>query len=223
MGMAKELCYFCCCCCLVLVMLTVIGLVAFGFVAVAKIDDCVVPFHASVDEASLARLSLAAPAAGNNNGTRPAAASSLAYDLALMVSLRRRNSQQAAVVSRASPLDAEVRFLGRPLSCARLAGAEWAAATGDLSDEMVYRLAWNGETNATALALGPGAAAAFAAESAAGVFVMELVVRGEFKSAARFSSGWCPIRVRCPMRLSVSTAAAPAPFARVECASRRRS
>ncbi|CAN6218421.1 unnamed protein product [Urochloa humidicola] len=206
MGMAKAAAD-CCCCVVVMVVFT-------GVILWAAKTACDVPFLTSVDEASLARLSLAAPA--GHNGT-PAPAPALSYDLALVVALR-WYTRRVAGFSREAPLEAELRFLGRPLARARLAGAESAAAAGGELNEMLYRLAWN-ET--TLLALGPGAATAFARESAAGVFEMELVVAGVFKSF--FHSRWCGVRVRCPLRLSVSTssvAAAPAPpFVSVACSS----
>ncbi|CAN6211541.1 unnamed protein product [Urochloa humidicola] len=223
MGLAKDALCFCCYLLAMVAVTAVIGLTVSVFVEVEI--ACVVPFRASVDEASLARLSLSLAAPGNNNSSTPpppASSSALSYDLALAVALRRNS--QAAGASRAALLDAELGFLGRPLAFARrLAGPEWEAVggpgpgTGGEPGKMVYRLAWNGEMNAT-LALGPDEAAAFAAESAAGVFELELIVSGGFWSAARFLSGWCEIRVSCPLRLSVSTAAAPAPFERVECA-----
>jgi hypothetical protein len=175
-------------------------------IAVAVVYGCTVPFRASVDEASLAGLALTG--APGNNGT-PA---SLAYDLALVVALR--INKQACGVSRAAPLDAELRFLGRPFARARMDGAEWEAVGEVRNKVLVYLQSWQGEN---ARALRPDEVAAFARESAAGVFEVELVVAGEFKSPVRF--GWCRISVSCPLRLSVSTAAAPAPFERVKCAS----
>ncbi|CAL5087280.1 unnamed protein product [Urochloa decumbens] len=215
MGMAKACCS-CCCCVLVLVAFA-------GLMVLAVKNACVVPFLTSVDEASLARMSLAAPApAAGHNGTAPPP--SLSYDLALVVSLR-WYGRQAVGFSRTKPLEAELRFLGRPLGRrARLGGAEQAAATGYLS-EMVYRLAFGpGENATTTLALGPGEAAAFAAESAAGVFELELVVAGEFESTVLSRSRLCGVRVTCPLKLSVSTpsvaaAPPPPPLASVECKS----
>ncbi|CAL5082425.1 unnamed protein product [Urochloa decumbens] len=216
MGMAKACCS-CCCCVLVMVAFA-------GLMVLAVKNACVVPFITTVDEASLARMSLAAPVTAGHNGST-ATPSSLSYDLALVVALR-WYYRRAVGFSSAAPLEAELRFLGRPLGRrARLGGAEQAAATGYLS-EMVYRLAFGPGVNATTtLALGPGEAAAFAAESAAGVFKLELVIAGEFESTVLSRSRWCGVRVTCPLRLSVSTpsvaaAVAPAPpFASVECKS----
>ncbi|CAL5073246.1 unnamed protein product [Urochloa decumbens] len=215
MGMAKACCS-CCCCVLVLVAFA-------GLMVLAVKNACVVPFLTTVDEASLARMSLAAPVTAGHNGSTPAAA--LSYDLSLVLALR-WYYRRAVGFSHAKPLEAELRFLGRPLGPrARLGGAEQAAATSYLS-EIVYRLAWNGsdENATTALALGPGEAAAFAAESAARVFELELVIAGVFKSSVLFRSRWCGVRVNCPLRLSVSTpsvaaAVAAPPFASVECKS----
>nr|TKW34192.1 hypothetical protein SEVIR_2G288600v2 [Setaria viridis] len=201
MGVAKDVLYCCC------ALLTVAFI---GWIVVAVKYACVVPFRASVDEASLARLALTAP---GGNGTLPAA--SLAYDLALVVSLRRNSRAVVGVLSRAAPLDAELRFLGRPFARARLAGAGCGPAIRYLGKTMVYRLAWKGESATPAPR--PNEVAAFARESAAGVFELQLVVAGEFKCTVR--SRWYRIRVSCALRLSVSTAAAPAPIARVECAS----
>ncbi|CAN6167700.1 unnamed protein product [Urochloa humidicola] len=212
MGMAKAAAE-CCCCVVIMVVFT-------GAILSAAKTACDVPFLTSVDEASLARLSLAAPAPAGHNGTPapapgPALPPALSYDLALVVALR-WYTRWVVGFSREAPLEAKLRFLGRPLARARLAGAESAAAAGGELSEMLYRLAWN-ET--TLLALGPGAAAAFARESAAGVFEMELVVAGVFESSFRHSR-WCGVRVRCPLRLSVSTSSVAAPpFASVACSS----
>ena len=65
------------------------------------------------------------------------------------------------------------------------------------------------------MALGPVAAAELAGQSAAGVFELELAVFGEVKYEAHARRR--AIEVTCPLRLSPSTATAPAAFARVKC------
>ena len=104
-------------------------------------------------------------------------------------------------VWRRGALDAELRFRGSTFARARLAGD--GEGRGDRIRALrkeVYRLA---------------AAAELASQSAAGVFELELAVFGEVKYQAHARRR--AIDVTCPLRLSRSTATAPAAFARVKC------
>lgn len=155
----------------------------------------------TVDEASLARLDLAAPAA---NG----AAASLAYNLSLAVAVR--NTHWAMLVWRAAALDVELRLAGQPFALLRLAGAE---TTDRIRPKIrkIYRVA----AAAEGVPLGTDGAAAFARDSATGVFGLELVVTGEFKyeahTGSRTKTAIC--RLRIPLATS-ATATALAAFER---------
>ncbi|TVU08869.1 hypothetical protein EJB05_42292, partial [Eragrostis curvula] len=156
----------------------------------------VIPLQVTVDEAYLGRLALAAP----GNGT-PA---SLAYDLSLVVVLH--NHDWALSVRRTAPLDAELRFAGRPFARVRMAGAmDWDRIRR--STKAIYRFAVADEA-----ALGSIAAAEFAREKASGVFSLELSITGRFRYQAHDHSHI--LSVICPLQLSISTPTMPAPFAR---------
>ena len=114
-------------------------------------------------------------------------------------------------VWRRGALDAELRFRGSTFARARLAG-EGRDRIHALRME-VYRLAAAAES--APVALGPVGAAELASQSAAGVFELELAVFGEVKYQAHARRR--AIDVTCPLRLSRSTATAPAAFARVKC------
>ncbi|TVU08879.1 hypothetical protein EJB05_42303, partial [Eragrostis curvula] len=163
----------------------------------------VIPVEVTVDEAYLSRLALAAP----GNGT-PA---SLAYDLTLEVAVH--NHDWALSVRRTAPLDAELRFAGRPFARVRMAGAaDWDRIRR--STMAIYRVAVAGEA-ALVPALGSSAAEEFAWERASGVFHLELVVTGAFRFLAHSHSD--SLRVICPLQLSISTPTMQAAFARVRC------
>ncbi|KAL6648203.1 hypothetical protein ACP70R_012427 [Stipagrostis hirtigluma subsp. patula] len=173
--------------------LAVLLVLAFAFV---------VPVRVTVDEATLGRLALTAP----RSGTAPA---SLAYDLSLAVALRNRN--WAMAVWRTAPLVVELRFRGRTFARAGLAGAGRDRIRAER--EHVYRATLAAES--APVALGRGGVTEFARESAAGVFELVLAVAGEVSYQAHLHRR--SIRVTCPLKLSLSTATAPAPFSRVKC------
>ncbi|TVU08865.1 hypothetical protein EJB05_42288, partial [Eragrostis curvula] len=185
------------------------GLAALALVAVLVAAFAfVVPVRVSVDEASLGRLALlAAPPGTNGTG---AAESSFSYDISLGVALR--NPNWAMRAWRTGPLDAELRFRGIPFARARLASAEWDRIRPRRRE--VYRVA-AAATESAPMAIGSDGAAEFARERAAGVFEVELVASGEAKYEAH--SRRHSFRVSCPLKLSLSTATAPAAFARVKC------
>nr|TKW34193.1 hypothetical protein SEVIR_2G288700v2 [Setaria viridis] len=188
------------CCCLLLVVLAVAALLVAAYAVV-------VPVRVTIDDAAHGRLALAAPASGTN-GTGSAAA--VSYDLSVAVVLHNHN--WAMSVWRRGPLDAELRFRGRTIARARLA----AAGRGRIRPLKmeVYRL--NTAAEGAPVELGPDAAAELARERAAGVFDLELAVFLEVHYEAHPRRR--AIRVTCPLRLSPSTATAPAAFARVKCA-----
>ncbi|WVZ83336.1 hypothetical protein U9M48_030496 [Paspalum notatum var. saurae] len=188
----------CCCAVTVLSALALAALVAVLVVAYAV----VFPVHVSVNDALLGRLALADAA----NGT-----AQLAYDVALAVAVRNRN--RAVGVRRTAPLDTELRFRGQTFARAWLAGAEPgripAMATA------VYRVAASADRGALPVALGDDGVAQFVRESVAGEFELELVVVGEVKYEGHPHRRG--VRATCPLKLSLSTATAPAAFTRVKC------
>ncbi|KAL6655213.1 hypothetical protein ACP70R_006039 [Stipagrostis hirtigluma subsp. patula] len=187
----------CCCCGCVVASLATLALVAVLVAAFAVVS----PVRVTVDEASLGRLALAAP---SRNVT-----AALAYDLSLADVVR--NTNWATAVWRTAPLDAELRFRGRPFARARLAGADRGRIRARRKE--VYRVTVPAES--APVALGPDGAAEFARESAARVFELELAVAGEVKYEARFRRR--SLRVSCPLKLSPSMATAAAAFTRVKC------
>ncbi|KAF8780778.1 hypothetical protein HU200_000718 [Digitaria exilis] len=198
-----------CCCCLLLVLVLALLVAAYAFV---------VPVRVTAYDAALGRLSLvaAAPSAsasGGINGTGGAtsAAAAISYDIAVAVDVRNRNWWMA--VWRRGPLDAELRFRGRTFARARLAGAAERDKIRVMRRE-TYHLAAAAE--GAPVELGPDGMAELAWESKAGVFDLELAVFGEVHYEAHPRRR--AIRVVCPLRLSPSTATAPAAFHRVHCA-----
>ncbi|KAL6655214.1 hypothetical protein ACP70R_006040 [Stipagrostis hirtigluma subsp. patula] len=183
-----------CCGIIVTLTLAVVLVLAYAFV---------VPVRVTVDEATLGRLALTTPPP--RNGTAPA---SFAYDLSLAVALRNRN--WAMAVWRTAPLVAELRFRGRPFARAGLAGAGRDRIGAKRKE--VYRVALAAES--APVALGRAGVAEFARASAAGVFELELAVAGEVRYEAHNRRS---LRVTCPLKLSLSTATAVAPFSRVKC------
>ncbi|KAK3160205.1 hypothetical protein QOZ80_1BG0056570 [Eleusine coracana subsp. coracana] len=159
------------------------------------------PVEVTVDDASLERLALAAPA---GNGT----AASLAYNLSVAVSVR--NPNWAMRVWLSAPLDAELRLAGQPFALLRLAGAETTARRIRPKARHVYRAA----AAAEGAPVGSEGVAAFRRESAIGVFRLELVVSGEFKYEAH--AGSRSTTVSCPLRVPLSTSAAATAFATFE-------
>jgi hypothetical protein len=176
----------------------------------------VVPVRVTVDAAALGRLALATPAPAtatgstNGTGTGTGAVASVSYDLTVAVAIHNRN--WAMHVWRCGPLDAELRFRGRTLARARLAGAGRDRIHPHTKE--VYRL--NAVAEGAPVELWPDAAAELARERAAGVFDLELAVFLEVHYQAHPYRR--AVRVTCPLSLSMSTATAPAAFERVECA-----
>ncbi|TVU08866.1 hypothetical protein EJB05_42289, partial [Eragrostis curvula] len=164
----------------------------------------VFPVQVTVDEASLHHFALAAP----GNGTP---AFTLAYNVSLVVAVHNKN--WAMRVRRTAPLDAELRFAGRPFVRVRLAGVADSDRIRPLKTA-VYRVA-TADGNTPPVALGRHAAAELARERAAGAFVLELVVTGELKYQAHPHAR--SLKVSCPLKLLLSTAPAPAAFAGVQC------
>ncbi|TVU08883.1 hypothetical protein EJB05_42307, partial [Eragrostis curvula] len=162
------------------------------------------PVEVTVEEASLERLDLTAPA---GHGTTPA---SLAYNLSLAVAVR--NPNLLIRVWRTAPLDAELRLAGRPFAAVRLAGAEERDQLIRPMRSAVYRAAAASESAPVALRGDEQAEVAW--ESAFGLFWLEVVVSGEvhYQLHPRRRS----FTVRCPLRLPLSTAPAAVAFARFE-------
>ncbi|PUZ71591.1 hypothetical protein GQ55_2G325400 [Panicum hallii var. hallii] len=201
-GSGASAAVFCCCLLLAALALVALLVVAYAFI---------VPVRVTVDDAALGRLALAAPAPSSCiNGTCARTGTAISYDLSVGVALHNHN--WAMAVWRRGTLDAELRFRGRTFARARLAGAGRDRIRALRME--VYRLAAAAES--APVALGPGAAAELARQSAAGVFELDLIVFGEVKYEAHTRRR--AIRVTCPLRLSPSTATAPAAFARVKCA-----
>ncbi|CAN6218423.1 unnamed protein product [Urochloa humidicola] len=193
------------CCCLLLATLTVAALLiaAFAFV---------VPVRVTVDDAVLGRLTLAVSSPANGTGTGTTTAT-VSYDISLAVSLHNHN--WAMAIWRRGTLDTELRFRGRTLARARLAGAAGRRPDKIRALKMgVYHMSAAAE--GAPVELGPGDAAEFARETAAGAFELELAVFGEVQYEAHPRRR--AVRVTCPLKLSPSTATAPAAFARVKCA-----
>ncbi|CAN6175048.1 unnamed protein product [Urochloa humidicola] len=189
-----------CCCCLVLGTMAIAALLvgAYGFV---------IPVRVTVDAATLGSLALAAAVpAAKANGT-----ASFAYDVSLAVALRNRNWAMRASLT--APLVAELRFRGHAFARAQLAAAGSDGARIPATRTVVYGMV--GVAQSAPVALGPRGAAAFARESAAGVFHLELAVSGQVKYEGHHHRH--DIRVTCPLSLSPSSTA-PAAFARVRCA-----
>ncbi|CAL5019502.1 unnamed protein product [Urochloa decumbens] len=188
----------CCCFCWCTIMVcAVIYVPIFLFVPYTSVS-------VTVDDASLDRLSLAAP----GNGT-----AFLSYNLSLTVAVR--NGNVAIRAWRTAPLDAELRFRGRPFAAVRLAGAgdgERGRRIRALTTK-VYRVAAAAER--APVELGSDRVAEFARERVAGEFQLGLIVAGQFKYQAH--RGRHSIKVSCPLKLSLSTSTAPAAFARVKC------
>ncbi|TVU08886.1 hypothetical protein EJB05_42312, partial [Eragrostis curvula] len=188
----------CIACCVTLFMVAVVILLVVLFSAYGFSS----PVEMTVEEASLARLDLA-----GSNGTTPAR---LSYNLSLAVSVR--NPNWAIRVWRTAPLDAELRIGHRPFAVVRLAGAEEGRELIRPEKSAVYRVVAAAE--GAAVALGSDEQAEFATESGVGLFRLELVLSGEFKSEGdpyRLS-----FTMRCPLKLPLSTAPAAVAFARVE-------
>ncbi|KAK3129693.1 hypothetical protein QOZ80_6BG0483410 [Eleusine coracana subsp. coracana] len=165
------------------------------------------PVKFTVEEATLEHLALVAP----GNGT-----ASVAYNLSLVVAVRNPNS--ATRVLRVAPLDAELRLAGRPFALVRLAGAEMTTDRIRPLKSRLYR-ATAAAAKSAPVALGSGAAAAFATESAVGTFNLELVVAGEFRYVEGLGEASAVVyrtTVRCPLRLPLSTATTAAAFAAFE-------
>ncbi|CAN6167702.1 unnamed protein product [Urochloa humidicola] len=180
----------CCCCLLATLAVAALLIAAFAFV---------VPVRVTVDDAVLGRLTLA-----GTNGT------TISYDVSLAVALHNHN--WAMAVWRRGPLDAELRFRGRTLARSRLAGAPARDKIRALKMG-VYHMSAAAE--GAPVELGPGDAAEFARERDAGAFQLELAVFGEVQYEAHPRRR--AVRVTCPLKLSPSTATAPAAFARVKC------
>ncbi|TKW34160.2 hypothetical protein SEVIR_2G288650v4 [Setaria viridis] len=183
----------CFCACLAALTLVAVLVAEYAFV---------VPVRVTVDAATLGSLALAEPAVPANDGT-----ASVAYDVSVEVALRNRN--WAMAVSLTAPLVAELRFRGHAFARAQLAPGDRAWIHGRRT--VVYSMA--GVSQSAPVALGPGGAAEFARERAAGVFELELAVSGEVMYEAHTRRR--AIRVTCPLKLSPSTA--PAAFAKVRC------
>ncbi|KAK3129692.1 hypothetical protein QOZ80_6BG0483390 [Eleusine coracana subsp. coracana] len=158
----------------------------------------------TVDEASLGRLALVAP----GNGT-----ASIAYNLSVAVAVRNPNWPSRVWLT--GPLDAELRLAGHPFALVRLlASSEEDDGRIRPLRSKVYRVAAAAARSAP-MELGSDAAAAFARESAVGMFRrLDLVVSGEFKFEG--CDGTSFTTVRCPLRLPLSTAPAAVAFARFE-------
>ncbi|CAN6233504.1 unnamed protein product [Urochloa humidicola] len=186
------------CCCICWCTVTACAIVLVPVHLFAFYSDVAV----AVDEASLGRLSLAAP----GNGT-----AFLAYNLSLAVAVR--NPNWAIAAWRAAPLDAVIRFRGRPFATVRLTGdGERGRRIRPLGKE-VFRVAAAAEQ--APVELGSDKVAEFDRERVAGEFQLGLIVAGEFRYQAH--RGRHSIRVSCPLKLSLSTSTAAAAFARVKC------
>ncbi|KAK3129694.1 hypothetical protein QOZ80_6BG0483430 [Eleusine coracana subsp. coracana] len=161
----------------------------------------------AVDDASLRHLALVVPA----NGTTGGGVETVSYNLSLAVAVR--NPNWGIAVWRTAPLDAELRFRGQRLGRAVLAGGGERERIG-ANKKKVYRVAAAAVTSEP-VALDGDEVAEFIRESVAGVFELELVVAGEFTYQTH--RGRSSRTVSCPLRLSLSTAAAAAAFESVEC------
>lgn len=185
-------------CCLAVLLLAAGGVLIVGFAVV-------IPVLVTVDEATLGRLSLAAP---GNNGT--AAAPSLSYDLALVVTVHNHNWLMH--VRSTAPLVAELRFAGQAFHRGRL---ELEVILSRTYLHRVAKVSYRIRAAADAVALGSSGAAELAREEAAGLFELDLVVAGQFKYQAHFHRRG--LRVSCPLTLALSTATHRAPFDSVAC------
>ncbi|GJM99281.1 hypothetical protein PR202_ga16369 [Eleusine coracana subsp. coracana] len=120
-----------------------------------------------------------------------------------------RNSNKATRVWRTAPLDAELRLGGRPFALVRLADAETTDRIRPKTS-MVYRVA----AAARSSPVGSDGVAAFARDSALGVFRLELVVAGKFKYGTH--AGIHSTTVRCPLKIPLSTSAKAVAYAAFE-------
>ncbi|KAL6650265.1 hypothetical protein ACP70R_009190 [Stipagrostis hirtigluma subsp. patula] len=194
------------CVCCTIMALGCVALVAAAVALVVTAFVIVTPVRVTVDDASLGRLELLSGGGGGGNGT----SSQLAYDLALAVAVRNRG--WALSVRRTALLDAELRFRGQTF--ARVRAADVDRAWIDVGEKEVYRVAAAADRSAP-LQLGSDGVAEFVRESVAGVFELELAINGEVKYEAHRRRH--SVSVICPLRLSPSTATAPAAFTRVKC------
>ncbi|KAF8775965.1 hypothetical protein HU200_004102 [Digitaria exilis] len=191
----------CCCAAWLVVVLVAMSAFVITFLLVVELT----PVEVTVDEASLGRLSLA-NTSGNGNATAPSFL--LSYNLSLAVAVH--NPSWSTRAWRTSPLDAELRFRGRPFAAVRMGTAgEWGRIRALRTE--VHRVASAAER--APVDLGSFEVAEFDRERVAGEFGLELVVAGEFKYQAH--SGRRRIKVSCPLRLSLLPTSAA--FERVEC------
>ncbi|TVU08888.1 hypothetical protein EJB05_42314, partial [Eragrostis curvula] len=191
------------CCALASLALLAVLLAAYGVV---------VPVRVTVVEASLWRLDLVAAPALHNGGDT----ARLAYNLSLAVAVR--NPNWVMSVWRTAPLDAELRFAGRPFAGVQLAAGADRPDRIRAHGKKVYSVSLSASESAPLALERDAAAAEFAREIAAGVFELELVVAGMVKYQVLYPRRW--LEVRCPLKVSLSklkTATAAAAFAIVEC------
>ncbi|TVU08873.1 hypothetical protein EJB05_42296, partial [Eragrostis curvula] len=180
------------CCILCALTLATVLLAAYAFIT---------PVEVTVDDAALRRLGLAAPA--DATARRPSPSTCRSWSPCA-------TPTGPCPSCRTAPLGGELRFRGVPFARGWLApGGERDRIRARRTE--VYRVSSAGES--AAVELGDDGVAELAGETAAGVFVLELVVVGE----VRYQAHRRPRRFRasCPLKLSLSTATAA--FAKVKC------
>ncbi|EMS58011.1 hypothetical protein TRIUR3_05827 [Triticum urartu] len=152
----------------------------------------------TVRDASLTRLALA---------VSPATA--FAYNLSLTLTVRNKN--WAMSVRNTKPLEARYSFDGQPFERIRLAEE---GSTQPAGDTQVYHLV-SGEEGRY-VALGNAGVAEFKAESATGMFKVEVAVSGEVRYQAHYTK--CKFEAKCPLVLQLAPPGTPAVvFQEVKC------